>query len=48
MTQIVIIIDEEGKFETALTDSEVSCKVLRRGVNDNEIDEAECNLEELN
>ena len=47
MTQITVILNEDGKFETVLSDSEVNLKVLRRGTDDNDIDVAETVLEAI-
>jgi hypothetical protein len=47
MTNVVLVLSEEGAFETALSDSEINLRVLRRGTHDNEIDSAESTLEEI-
>jgi hypothetical protein len=45
MTKIIIIIDENGTFENALSDTEVELQVLQRGTDDSKIDTAESDLE---
>jgi hypothetical protein len=45
MTTIIIVLDEEGVFQQALTDSEVNFKVLTKGKDDAAIDQAEAELD---
>jgi hypothetical protein len=47
MTKVVIVLDAEGNFEAVLTDSEIEVKVLKRESDDNEIDKAESELEQV-
>lgn len=47
MTEVTIIIDEEGKFQSAYSNSECDVTVLQRGQKDQAIDEVEANLEEI-
>jgi hypothetical protein len=45
MTKIVIVLDSDGKYEFCLTDTEISLQILKKGEDDNRIDEAESILE---
>lgn len=45
MDTIKIIIDEKGKLESVLADGETNIQVLKRGVNDDAIDEFEAILD---
>jgi hypothetical protein len=47
MTQIVVILDENGVYQGTHSNCEVSLKVLRRGTHDKEIDETETDLEPI-
>lgn len=47
MDKLIIIIDEEGKLESVLSNSEVDIRVLHKGVNDREIDTAQMTLDEV-
>lgn len=47
MTKIVIVLKDDGTYDTAYADVEVDVSVLRRGENDREIDAAENALEEV-
>lgn len=47
MDTIKIIVDEKGKLQSILTDSEINIQVLKRGKDDAAIDEVEAALEEV-
>ena len=47
MTQVVIIINEDGSYDSAYSDSEIDFKVLKRGSDDAIIDKTEETLEEI-
>lgn len=47
MTKVVIVLDENGVFLSALADSEVDVAVLKRGTDDRKIEVAESTLEPI-
>lgn len=47
MQNVIIILNEDGTFESVLTDSEMNVKVLRKGKDDVKIEEAESIFEQV-
>lgn len=47
MTRVFIILNEDGKYDTAYADSECLVSALRRGEDDNLIDKVEEEYEEI-
>lgn len=45
MDTIKIILDERGRLDSVLSDGESNIQVLKRGVNDDAIDEFEATLD---
>jgi hypothetical protein len=41
MTNIVVVLNEDGTFDSLLTDSEIDARVLRKGQDDAAIETAE-------
>lgn len=45
MENLKIILNEKGQLESLLSNSELDIQILKRGLNDIEIDEAEATLD---
>jgi hypothetical protein len=48
MTKIVVILGQNGEYESVFSNDEIILEVLKRGENDSQIDKAENNMEQVN
>ena len=47
MTQLFVILTEDGVYDSAYADTEVELKVLKRGQDDAKIDQVESEMEPI-
>jgi hypothetical protein len=47
MSKINIVIDENGRLESVFSNNEIDLKILKRGIDDTEVDFIEETMDEL-